>query len=91
MTGENKFLITKYLAKIRDLHLNEINDLSLQIATAGTHVKNEDLHKTKVNSTVVYCLGGACLTEYSNIAEYDPSVYYTGDRFVNFKNYREGS
>jgi len=38
---------------------------------------------TKIGNIIVYCVGGACLNEESNLSKFDSRVIYTGDKMIN--------
>lgn len=53
----DKFLVTKYIQKIRDLKEHDLKELDLNMRSIGT-ISND----VKINNIIVYCVGGACLS-----------------------------
>ncbi len=41
----------------------------------------------KIEYSLIYCIGGVCFNEYANLAEFDPNVIYTGDKFINYREF----
>ena len=54
----DKFLVTKYVEKIRDLKENDLRELDLSMRTIG-HIPTD----IRINNIIVHCVGGACLSE----------------------------
>lgn len=54
----DKFLVTKYVEKVRDLRENEIRELGLSMSSIGDIPLD-----LKIANIIVYCVGGGCLSE----------------------------
>ena len=54
----DKFLVTKYIEKIRDLKESDLKQLDLSMRSIG-NISND----VKINNIIVQCVGGACLSE----------------------------
>jgi hypothetical protein len=75
----DKFLVTKYVEKIRDLKEPDLKELGLT-ASALTELPAD----LKIANILVYCQGGACLAEEANLSRFDTRVVYAGDKMINY-------
>ncbi len=55
----DKFLVTKYVEKIREMRENDIRELGLSTMSLGGEVGSD----VKIANIIVYCVGGGCLSE----------------------------
>jgi hypothetical protein len=76
-TGD-KFLLTKYVEKVRDLRENDLRELGLTV-TGLSEVPPE----AKIANIIVYVIGGGCLSEEANLSKFENRAVYLCDRLVS--------
>lgn len=54
----DKFVVTKYVEKVKDLRENDLKELGLSMRGLGDIPTD-----IKIANIIVYCIGGACLNE----------------------------
>ena len=82
MNEEKKYLVLKYLEKTKDLSERNLSEIGLRMTSVREIPQNP-----KIEYSVVYCIGGVCFNEYANLSEFEPNVIYTGDKFINYREF----
>lgn len=59
----------------------ELREMGLSICSL-----NEIPADVKIANILVYCLGGACLSEEANLSKFENRVIYSGDKMINYSD-----
>jgi len=58
-----------------------LRELGLSLSGLG-EIPND----VKIGNIIVYCVGGACLSEEANLSKFESRIIYSGDKMINYED-----